>query len=391
MTNIQAPGGRPAPAATAADSSVLAGPASSSGASVDKAAPEASHLGIEPRSAGPEISEVDGAYSPNNRMAPRIQLGPKDSDILKAQGYHSLFMKAYQSGQAPTKLYDGQYLRDLVKAENARHANLDLAVCSVGVIPTLRDWGMRDAMKKALARPGEPHSCVLTDDNTHAAAMSMQVLGNPNPTTLSVVVLDSIKEDAFSRVKLHKALFSEIKNSLDDDALKSLRIQVTLLPMGVQVGDEGCNFFALVAAKKAARSQGIKDLHEWAHDMVGHAAPGVHTKPLQLEPEMLLEPEFFKHAMKRDRIESVLDASETMGFAKDAPVNKKGDTLLGRFEKYERDTVVKKEDGQLHSTTFSRSYEEKRLEKLARLIEHKLALLAEQTPATPPDSSTRPA
>lgn len=349
------------------------------------------HLGIEPRGAGPVTSVVDGAYSPNNRMAPRIQLGPKNTDILQTQGYHSHFMKAYQSGQAPMKLYDGPFLRDLVKAENARHANLDLAVCSVGANPALRDWGVHDAMRKALVRPGEPQSCVLTDDNTHAAAMSMQVLGNPDPTTLSVVVLDSIKPDDLSQVKLHKALLSEIEKSLGDDALKSLRIQVTILPMGVQVGDEGCNFFALVAAKKAANSQSIKDLHEWAHDMVGHAAPGIHTRPVQLEPEMLLEPEFFKHAMKRDVIESVLEAGETLGLSKDAPVNKKGDTLLGRFEKYERDTVVKKNNGQLHPTKFSRSYEEKRLDKLARLIEHKQALLAEQTPATLPLSSTRPA
>lgn len=92
---------------------------------------------------------------------------------------------------------------------------------------------------------------------------------------------------------------------------------------------------------------------------------------------MLLEPEFFKHAMKRNVIESVLDARESLGFFKDEPVNKKGDTLLGRFERYERDTVVKKKEGDL-STRYSRSYEEKRLEKLARLIEHEHAASTEK-------------
>lgn len=345
-------------------------------------------LGIQPRSARSGASAAEVAYSPNNRMVPRVQPSPKNTDILQTQGYHSILMRAYKSGEAPMRLYDGQFLRDLVKAENARHAGLALGVCSVGVSSVFGDPGMHDAMSKAIQRPGESHTYVLTDNNTHAAAMSIQVLGNPNPTTLSVVVLDSIKPEDLTKVKLHKALRSEIEKSLADDAMKTLRIQITILPTGVQVSDEGCNVFALIAAKKAAKSERFKDLHEWAHEMVGHAAPGIHALSTGIEPEMLLEPEFFKHAMKRDLIQNVLEESETSG--PHAPVNKKGDTLLERFEKYERDAVVKKKDGQLHATRFSRSYEEKRLEKLARLIEHKQTLLAEQAPASPPRSSTGP-
>ncbi|RFP13274.1 hypothetical protein D0T25_24005 [Duganella sp. BJB488] len=329
---------------------------------------------LSPRGSSPEDGD---AYSPGNRMAPRIGPGPKNVEILQTRGYHALLMKAYKSGQAPTKLYDGAFLRDLVKAENARNGSLDLAVCSVGENPALRDWGIHDAMKKALLRPDEPHSCVLTDDHSHAAAISMRVLGKPNPTTLSIVVLDSIKPDDLSQVKLHKTLLSEIGKSLDDAALKHLRIQVTILPMGVQVSNEGCNIFALVAAKKAAKSQSVQDLHEWGHDMVGHAAPGIHTQSIPLEPEMLLEPEFFKHAMKRNVIQNVVDAGETLGLAKEVPVNRKGQTLLERFEKFERATIVKTLDREIH-TRYSRSYEEKRLDKLARLIEHKQALLAER-------------
>lgn len=323
--------------------------------------------------AGP--SSAGDAYSPNNRMVPRVRPGPKNADILQTMGYHSLLMKAYKSGQAPAQLYDGAFLRDLVMVENARHPGLDLVVCSVGANPALRDWGVHDAMTKALLRPGEPHSCVLTDDNTHAAAMSLQVLGEPHAMTLSIVVLDSVKpRDSSEEVTLHKALRSEIKKSLDDVAFKNLRIQVTIVPMGVQVSNEGCNIFALVAAKKAAKGQSMKDLHEWGHEMLGRAAPGIHTLPLALEPEMLLEPAFFKHAMKRDLIQNVLDADDNLGPSSSAPVNNKGDTLLQRFEKFDRPVVVTTRTGEI-STQYSRSYEEKRLDKFARLIEYKLAQL----------------
>jgi hypothetical protein len=305
-------------------------------------------------------------------MAPRVQLGPKSPAVLQTLGYHHLLMGAYRSSEAPMKLYDGEFLRDLVKLENKRNPALDLAVCSVGACVSLNGSGVQDAMKAALGKPGKPHTCVLTDDNTHAAAMSMQVLGKPVPTTLSVIVVDSIKPkpEDLPNVKLHKSLMAEIEKARGaDETLKNLRIQVTILPTGVQVSDEGCNIFALTAAKKAARSEGIRDLHNWAHEMVGHATAGIHTQAVGLEPEMLLEPEFFKHAMKRDLVDKVLEARDSFGLSTDEPVNKKGDTLLGRFEKYEQDTLVKKEGADLQ-TRYSRSYEEKRLEKLARLIEH---------------------
>lgn len=370
MRNVQSSSGRLTTTPAAAESSRAE--AGSSKADASPPARAIGHTDIEPRSAKAS-AQADGAYSPDNRMAPRVPINTHNPDSLKTYGYHFTLLKAYRSDEAPMKLYDGQFLRDLVKVENARNAELDLCVCSVGTNVSLKDWGVQDAMKKALHHPEKPHSCVLTDDNTHAAAMSMQVLGQPVPTTLSIVVVDSIKPkpEDLPGVKLHKSLLSEIERARgNDETLKDLRIQVTILPTGVQVSDEGCNIFALTAAKKAAASQGIKDLHAWAHDMVGHAAAGIHKLAVGLEPEMLLEPAFFKHAMKRNAIDEVLDARDSLGFPKDEPVNKKGDTLLGRFEKYERDTLVKKEGADLF-TRYSRSYEEKRLEKLARLIEHK--------------------
>jgi hypothetical protein len=209
---------------------------------------------------------------------------------------------------------------------------------------------------------------VLDEAGGHRTALGIQCSSTSHDASLVLVdSLDIDADDEFEQERwlgitqaLEKALQAKVGGTAP------VRLLLTLAGSEAQRSGEGCEIFAISAARKLASEPAIAHLHGKALDSIrgGTGSPGFEALRSQELP-----PAFFKHANSgrdiRDYLVARSRAAQTAADPQgprlviDPIVNKKGQSLRERHESHlvERPASVGNK-----TIRYSNSYEAKRIE-----------------------------
>ena len=284
---------------------------------------------------------------------------PSAKEAVEAQLTYLKFMMSLNRGP---EISDMDFLPLLIKSENRRDSKLNLRLLS-SPVPRNMPAGelMLNGVVAAVRRGNtQPWQAVL-DDCGHRLAISVRHALN-EPSKVSIVMLDSLPHTR-SHDWVAEQESAQMTTRLNDHNARSgqapLQIHLARLHTEVQRA-VGCCIFALSAAKKAATSTAVAQLHETGIEHLKTTQDvfhRTHTKAFSV-----LEASFFKHATSRKTIKSfLLDNPKFV----DALVNKRNDTLVGRFDRYLK--VRSSQYGK--PLKYSASIEMKRIDLLEKALE----------------------
>lgn len=234
-----------------------------------------------------------------------------------------------------------------------------------------------------LLKPGQRSTrgwrALIDDGGRHRVAMDVQCSKSSND--VSIIVIDSL--NIFNKWDVILNVISSSVQSKIDPSVPPVRLHLAFFDTQTQRTDEGCDIFALSAAKKMAADPTIRALHDrLLEDLASdRIKPGgnILTAARQLPPSL------FKHATSRRVLENYLDMQRHQrddvtewawhGFMQqerlivdpDGMVNKQGQTLLQRYDLHETEradplTGMRRK--------YSTSYEDKRIKLIRTALAH---------------------
>ena len=299
--------------------------------------------------------------------APPHHGSPVRTDALARLGQiRDRFVALLQGNWSPGKMdkaFDAAMMPTLVAAENARHPDLKLTL--IDDHAQLKAWfradGEEGTRRRALfSLPGfEDHFVVADARRTDGS---------------SVLVADSLDPNADVVLTYETSVLTALRRLLP------ARVTLSMLALGAQQSDMGCRIFSLsFASKLAADKTEIDKLHD--QNLPG-AALQVGTFPAWslggsrqarlFEGVRLMPQPFMKHAQSRTAIKQW--QSEHPSVAPDAPVNKKGQSLMSRHEEHRVErhppNGAIKDGKPMKPLNFSASIEQKRITYMDRALDH---------------------
>ena len=327
---------------------------------------------LQPRAQGAETSAVSrarGTLPSAVSAAPAHDGSPVRTDALaRLSQIRDRFVALLQGNWSPGKMdkaFDAAMMPTLVAAENARHPDLKLTLIDdhAQLKAWLRADGEEGTRRRALfSLPGFEDHFVVADARRKDGRSS-------------VLVADSLDPNADDVVHTYEAsVLTALRRLLP------ARVTLSMLALGAQQSDMGCRIFSLsFASKLAADKTEIDKLHD--QNLPGAAlqmgtfpawSRGGSRQARLFEGVGLMPQPFMKHAQSRSAIRQW--HSEHPSVAPDAPVNKKGQTLMSRHEerrveRHPPDGATK--DGKpMKPLNFSASIEQKRITYMDRALDY---------------------
>jgi hypothetical protein len=314
---------------------------------------------LQPRAQGAETSAASRARATLPSAVPAAPAhdgSPVRTDALaRLSQIRDRFVALLQGNWSPGKMdkaFDAAMMPTLVAAENARHPDLKLTL--IDDHAQLKAWFRADAdegtRRRALfSLPGFEDHFVVADARRKDGRSS-------------VLVADSLDPNADVVLTYETSVLTALRRLLP------ARVTLSMLALGAQQSDMGCRIFSLSFASKLADD---KDEIEKLHDQnLPGAALQVGTFPA-----------WSRGGSRQSRLfEGVgLTAiqqwqSEHPSVALEAPVNKKGQTLMSRHEerrveRHPPDGATK--DGKpMKPLNFSASIEQKRITYMDRALDY---------------------
>lgn len=264
---------------------------------------------------------------------------------------------------------DTPFLDLLVAMENERDPRLNLSVHSIDYAGLLagRSAALGDLAGRAVAgmETGRSWRAIVSMDGHEVAA---SVRHDPQrPMHLSIIVVDSTGKHFRSRD--WRLLASSLGTHLNDalantdrpreDTPRHAQVAIHCLNTGTQRTNEGGAIFAIAAAREMPDEPDIASLHE--HVLARAASQQEPITPLVIYDNSLLGPRFFKHMTLKSNMQDLLATRPELA---EQPVNKKGETLLGR----QRDRLLEHRPQYGLQYKYSDSYETKRIRMYERVI-----------------------
>ncbi len=326
---------------------------------------------LQPRAPGAETSAASrtrAALPSAVPAAPAHDGSPVRTDALARLGQiRDRFVALLQANWSPGKMdkvFDAAMMPTLVAAENARHPDLKLTL--IDDHAQLKAWfradGEEGARRRALfSLPGFEEHFVVADARRKDGRSS-------------VLVADSLDPNADVVQTYEASVLTALRRLLP------ARATLSMLALGAQQSDMGCRIFSLsFASKLAADKTEIDKLHD--QNLPGAAlqmgtfptwSRGGSRQARLFEGVGLMPQPFMKHAQSRSAIQQW--QAEHPSVAPDAPVNKKGHTLMSRHEerRVERHppSDATKDGKPMKPLNFSASIEQKRITYMNRAMEY---------------------
>lgn len=326
---------------------------------------------LQPRAQGAETSAASRARAalPSAVPAPPAHDGsPVRTDALaRLSQIRDRFVALLQGNWSPGKMdkaFDAAMMPTLVAAENARHPALRLTL--IDDHAQLKAWFRAD-MEEGVRRralfslPGFEDHFVVADARRKDGRTSVLVADSLDPKADVVHMYDTSVLTALRR-------------------LLPVRVTLSMLALGAQQSDTGCRIFSLSFASKLADD---KDEIERLHDQnlpgaalqigIFPALSRAGTRQARLFEGVSLIPQpFMKHAQSSTAIKQW--QSEHSSVPPDAPVNKKGQTLMSRHEerRVERHPPndATKDGKPVKPLNLSASIEQKRITYMNRALDY---------------------
>lgn len=272
-----------------------------------------------------------------------------------------MYLKSMMRSNREPELSDMEFLPLLIKSENRLDPGLNLRLLSS---PASRmDAGelMLNGVSAAVSRGNTAPWQAVLDDRGHCLAISVRHASD-EPGEVSIVMIDS-QNDTLGHAWVEEKESAKMTTRLIDHnaRLGQARLRIHLSRLYTQAQRAvGCHIFALSAAKKAATSTAVAQLHEAGIERLKTTKDVHHST--HANAFSVLEAHFFKHATSRKTIERFLSDNPKLT---DAPVNKRNDTLAGRYDRHLSQRVS--QDGR--SLNYSASLEMKRIALLEKALE----------------------
>jgi hypothetical protein len=315
-----------------------------------------------PRQASSSSSLRKKAKSDVDRQSDTSALRRIQTSANDAVGAYLTHLKSMMRLNREPEFSDVDFLPLLIKSENRRDSRLNLRWLS-SPVPRRMHAGelMLNGVAAAVRNSNtEPWRAVL-DDCGHSVAISVRHASD-EPGKVSIVMLDSMAYTYEHYLVAEDESPQMTKRLFDHNARSGqapLQIHLYRLHTDVQRAD-GCCMFALSAAKKAATSVAVAQLHEEGIEHLKATQDVYHTT--HTKAFSVLEASFFKHATSDKTIEGWL--SDNPKFV-DAPVNNHNETLAGRYKRYLTHRIS--QDGK--PLSYSTSIEMKRIDLLEKALE----------------------
>jgi hypothetical protein len=347
-------------------------------------------LSRRPRTADVSDSAGPSPFAPRSLPKARARaldplLGPAFDRKLAAElhpglaGYLNELEAAYRENRTPA-VEDNEHLKLIVEGLNRADPGLRLehdAVMQFEPACWVEKYKLTERLLQGLGR-GDSWRMVIDDgDVEHRYAMSVQCSATSHEASL--ILVDSLEEatEVESRIASWNDILGRIGAVLRErmPGDQPVKLHLAVASTTTQRTNEGCDIFALSAARKMAAEPDFARLH---HAALADIRAGHTNERVVALPATALPPSFFKHSTSGNDLLDNLFHRDAVG--RDAMfnpvVNGDGQTLLERWTSH---MTQRWDDAASKARWYSNSYEAKRIDLIRTALS---ALVLDHRPAT---------
>lgn len=277
----------------------------------------------------------------------------------------------------------------LNKADPQLRLGLDV-VMQFEPLSVVSDYRLVQQLEQGLVKGGDWRMVIDDQDIDHRYAMGVHC--DPASRCASLILIESLDESSETAERMTawqdiiERMGKVLRERLPGDP--PVRLHLAVSATTTQRSPEGCDIFAISAARKLASEPSISDLHQKVLARMSRSDAATVVSPL---PSTFLPPSFFKHSTSGNDLLDNLFRRDEVGHARrldgvfNPVVNQKGQTLLERWTSHLTSRVDQDTGKQ---RVYSNSYEAKRIELIRTALAHLIRPDGSTVP--PPQRSANP-